>query len=147
MFAIGGFTEHEPTNTVEMWDPRDKSGWNNSSIPSMNQKRCLHSVSSVDDLIFVFGGISGIDNFLNSCESFDIRSNKWKSISSMPLKRYSHSSIVIRDQILIIGGGEEEEEDRTDPTQIDSYDLTTNTWTTLQHNILRSRYNFQAFAL
>jgi hypothetical protein len=138
MFAIGGRTGNRSTNTVEMWDPRNKSGWNNSSIPSMKKRRYFHSVSSSDDSIFVFGGSS--DNDLNSCESLDIRSNKWKSISSMPLNRSEHSSIVIRDQILTVAGFP-----RT--TQIDSYDLTTNTWTTLQHKLLQPRYSFQAFAL
>jgi hypothetical protein len=138
MFTIGGFTGTEPTNTVEIWDPRDKSGWNNSSIPSMKEKRDSHSVSSVDDSIFVFGGYS--DDYLKSCESLDIRSNKWKSISSIPLKRSHHSSIVIEDQILIIGGNPE-------TTQIDSYDTITNTWTTLQHKLLQTRYSFQAFLL
>jgi hypothetical protein len=144
MFAIGGSTEDglmgiEAINTVEMWDPRDKSGWNNSSIPSMKEERWLHSVSSLDDSIFVFGGCSIYD--LKSCESLDIRSNKWKSISSMPLKRYSHSSIVIGDQIIIIAGHPYE------TTQIDSYDPITNTWTTLQHKLLQPRSSFQAFAL
>jgi kelch-like protein 9/13 len=139
MFAIGGWLRDGKTNTVEMWDPRDKSGWNNSSIPSMKEKRCYHSVSSGDDSIFVFGGYSG-DDYLNSCESLDIRSNKWKSISSMPLKRSYHSSIVIGDQILIIGG-------YSDTTQIDLYNTITNTLTTLQHKLLQSRCNFQAFAL
>jgi hypothetical protein len=138
MFAIGGRTGNRSTNTVEMWDPRNKSGWNNSSIPSMKKRRYFHSVSSSDDSIFVFGGSS--DNDLNSCESLDIRSNKWKSISSMPLKGTSQSSIAIGDQIIIIGG-------LPQTTQVDSYDPITNTWTTLHHELLLPRYSFQAFAL
>jgi hypothetical protein len=139
MFAIGGTTKNGPTNTVDMWDPRDKSGWkNDSSIPPMIGKRSSLSVSSVDDSIFVFGGYSG--DFLNSCESLDIRSNKWKSISSMPSNRSDHSSIIIGNQIIIIGGLQQ-------TTQIDSYNPTTNTWTTLQHKLLQSRWAFRAFAL
>jgi hypothetical protein len=138
LFVIGGWTDNGPTNTIEMWDPRDKSGWNNSSIPPMKKKRYSHSVSSVDDSIFVFGGISGCGNF-EACESLDIRSNKWKTISSMPLKRSEHSSVAIGDQILIVG--------RPEKAQIDSYDPITNTWTTLQHKLLQTRYAFQAFAL
>ena len=139
MFAIGGWAENEKTNAVEMWDPREKSGWNDSSIPPMIGKRSSHSVSSVDDSIFVFGGYFANDD-LKSCESLDIRTNKWKSISSMPLKRWSHSSITIGDQILIVAGNPE-------TTQIDSYDTITNTWTTLQHKLLQTRYSFQAFLL
>jgi hypothetical protein len=139
MFAIGGYTGNELTNTVEMWDPRDKSGWkNDSSIPSIIEKRYSHSISSVNDSIFVFGGYSG--GSFDSCESLDIRSNKWKSISSMPLNRSFHSSIVIGDQILIVAG-------YPYTTQIDSYDTITNTWTTLQHKLLLTRTGFQAFAL
>jgi hypothetical protein len=138
MFAIGGLAEDGPTNTVEMWDPRDKSGWqNDSSILSMQKRRWAHSVLSVGDSIFVFGGSAEFDN---SCESLDIRSNKWISISSMPLIRSSHSSIVIRDHVLVVAGWPE-------TTQIDSYDLITNTWTTLPLELLHSRWGFQAFAL
>jgi hypothetical protein len=140
MFAIGGYSRNGITNTVEIWDPRNKSGWNHSAIPSMICERWIHSVSSLDDSIFVFGGTSGNRRSLSSCESFDIRSNKWKSISSMPVERGSHSSIIIGDQILLVGGF-------PDTTQIDSYDAVTNTWTTLQHNILQSRFAFQAFTL
>jgi hypothetical protein len=149
MFAIGGHVEI-PTqwpggveiifmSSVEMWDPRDKSGWNDSLVSSMTWKRGAHSVSSVDDTIFVFGGRSSYGPFW-LCESLDIRSNKWKTISSIPLLRSSHSSVVIGDHILIIGGF-------PGTTQIDSYDPVTNTWTTLQHRLLQSRYEFQAFAL
>jgi hypothetical protein len=125
---------------VEIWDPRDKSGWDCSSVHSMIKKRCDHSVSSVDDSIFVFGGWSIAS--LGSCESLDVRSNKWRSISPMPLKRSYHSSIVIGDQILIIAGGIKPE-----TTQIDSYEPFANTWTTLQHRLLQTRWGFQAFAL
>ena len=142
MCAIGGWLRDGKTNTVEMWDPRDKSGWNNSSIPSMMKKRCDHSVSSVDDSIFVFGGrFNGIGiSHLKLCESLDVRSNKWTLISSMPLNRSYHSSIVIGDQILIVAG-------RPQTTQIDSYNSITDIWSTLEHELLQSRHAFQAFAL
>ena len=127
--------------TVEMWDPRDKSGWkNDSSIPAMNERRYLHSVSSMDDSIFVFGGWSDDNPCIKLCESLDVRSDKWESMKPMPLKRFEHSSIVIGDQILIVAG-----EPHT--TQIDSYDPITNTWTTLEHKLLQVRRSFQAFAL
>jgi hypothetical protein len=147
MFAVGGLSGDEPTktieptNTVEMWDPRDKSGWkNDSSVPSMIENLESHSVSSIDESIFVFGGCPIERDWLDSCESLDIRSNKWKSISSMPLGRSEHSSVVIGDQILIVGG-------YPHTTQIDSYDPTTNIWTTLQHDLLRTHTSFEAFAL
>jgi hypothetical protein len=139
MFAIGGMTDNGTTNTVEIWDPRDKSGWNHSSIPPMIEKRLSHSVSLMDNSIFVFGGASGV-NYINLCESLDVRSNKWKPISSMPLERFDHSSIVIGDRILIIAG-------YPYTSQIDSYDPITNIWTTLRHEILQTRHAFQAFAL
>jgi hypothetical protein len=139
MFAIGGYTDNGTTNTVEIWDPRDKSGWNNSSVPSMIEKRDFHSVSSVDDSIFVFGGYSG-DYLVSLCESLDVRSNKWNPLSSIPLKRTSHSSIVVGDQILIIGGYKE-------TTQIDSYNPPTDTWKVLKNKLIQPRSFFQAFAL
>jgi hypothetical protein len=139
MFAIGGYIYNGSTNIVEMWDPRDKSGWNNSSISPMIEKRYDHSVSSVDNSIFIFGGWSE-EYTLSSCESLDIRSNKWRSISPMPLKRGYHSSIEIGGKILMIAGYPE-------TAQIDSYDPTTDTWATLQHKLLQTRCGFQAFAL
>jgi hypothetical protein len=139
MFVIGGYTKNGPTNTVEIWDPRDRSGWNDSSVTSMAEKRQTHSVSLVDDSIFVFGGWS-VHGDLESCESLDVRSNKWNSISSMPLKRSSNISIVFGEQILIVGGF-------PCTTQIDSYNLTTNTWTTLQDKLLQSRWDFRAISL
>jgi hypothetical protein len=104
----------------------------------MKKKRDDYPVSSVDDSIFVLGGHS--DHIIDSCESLDVRSNKWKSISSMPLERSGHSSVAIGDQILIVGG-------TPGTTQIDSYDPNTNTWTTLYHKLLRPRTSFKAFAL
>jgi hypothetical protein len=140
MFVIGGFTDNGTTNTVEIWDPRDKSGWNNSLIPPMNEKRDSHSVSLVDDSIFVFGGTLGINHGLDMCETLDVRSNKWKSVSSMASKRCYHSSILVGDQILIVAGC-------PFTTQINSYNPTTNTWKTLLHELLQYRFSFQAFAL
>jgi N-acetylneuraminic acid mutarotase len=143
MFALGGWTGNtQITDEVEIWDPRDPSGWNDSLIPPMLGYRCDHSVSSLDNSIFVFGGFAGYGSHgtLDSCLALDVRANKWNDISSMPSFRRGHSSIVIGDQIIIFAGV-------PFSTQIDSYDPATDTWTTLQHNLLQTRTSFKAFAL
>jgi hypothetical protein len=146
MFAIGGDTksgihaEIVPTNTVETWDLRDKSGWDTSFVPSMIEKRSHHTVSVVGDSFIVFGGLNSRGYVSALCEYLDVRSNRWERIPSMPSTHWDHSSIVIGDQIIIIGGFPA-------TTKIDSYDLITNTWTTLRHKLLQSRSQFQAFAL
>jgi hypothetical protein len=58
----------------------------------------------------------------------------------MSLARYEHCSVAIGGQILIFGG-------RSETTQIDLYDPTTDTWTVIQHKLLQPRHSFQAFAL
>jgi hypothetical protein len=141
MFAIGGYTRsNESLNSVEIWDPRDNSGWNISVVPPMIEKRFSHSVSSMDDSIFVFGGNPYGTIELNSCESLDTRANRWTPIPPLSSTRSGHSSITSGDQILIMGGNSE-------TTKIDSYDPTTNTWTTIQYELLLSRSSFQAIAL
>lgn len=85
-------------------------------LPDMSQSRALPSVIYYQGGVYVFGGYSGKN--LESCEKFDLKTEKWKIIANMPLARSAFSAIVYNDCIYMTG----------DSKNLDKYNPKTDTY-------------------
>ena len=83
IIVIGGFgdmTNKTIEPTCEILKPNTNQ-WNLVSSPGVPRAAC--SAVSINDNVYLFGG-ENETNILHSVECFDVKSNKWQIISTMP---------------------------------------------------------------
>ena len=108
LYVIGGCTSQcahgeSAVNSVHRYDPRLNT-WIN--VKSMLTKRsyfyaCVVNVSEKAD------GFSNADRkgneIMSSVERYDLSTNSWEFVSSLPSAYYAHSGCVLKDVIYISG--------------------------------------------
>lgn len=55
----------------------------------------------------MFGGLNECMQPLNVLDSFDVSTYKWEKIAckgKIPAPRHSHSAVVVKDRLILIGG-------------------------------------------
>ena len=108
VLLIGGEDSSGPLDVVEEYDP-DHDAWN-THVDHLRQRRTGFSAFTIDDDIYVVGGIGGPWNPtpLRSMEKFDSHTNlrKWEMVSSLNLKwaRAFYGGVVTDKAIVILGG-------------------------------------------
>ena len=65
--------------------------------------RCTGASTFKDDKIYIFGGSSTGSDKLNSCKTYDLKQNKWKSINSLPVPCFQMMAAVVDDVIILSG--------------------------------------------
>ena len=87
IFVIGGYCDDHETNvehSCEIFDAH-LNEWSLVSSPKI--PRCNCGIVSVDDMVYIFGG-EDTDEWLESVECFDFKSNEWKEADEpMPRAR------------------------------------------------------------
>jgi hypothetical protein len=68
--------------------------------------RCDASAVSFDNKIYVFGGKNKWDGpvAMDSAQCFDDLTGIWTTLAPMPIGKCGHSTVVVKDTIIIIGG-------------------------------------------
>ena len=122
LYVIGGCTSQcahgeSAVNSVHRYDPRLNT-WIN--VKSMLTKRsyfyaCVVNVSEKADgfsnadrkgnekqFIYAIGG-KNREGALSSVERYDLSTNSWEFVSSLPSAYYAHSGCVLKDVIYISG--------------------------------------------
>jgi len=85
LFAIGGWSDGNPTATVETYD-RYSDGWTRVYDEDPYGPRAYHGTVVVDHCIYVVGGFDGAEYF-NSCRKFDTATRTWAEVAPMNCKR------------------------------------------------------------
>ena len=102
IFVIGGFSASvlDTTNSCLQFNTEDKS-W--KEVAEMNEARYNAACSVFEERIVVSGGqdINGFE--LNTVESYDVIANKWSSMPSMIHSQSSHSLVVVKSKLFVIG--------------------------------------------
>ena len=81
--VVGGFGDMSNRNierSCEVFKPKTNQ-WSLMSVPGVPRAAC--SAVSIDDMVYLFGG-EDKTHYLSSVECFDIRSNKWHIVATMP---------------------------------------------------------------
>ena len=124
VYLIGGTTgfgeEHEQRmDRLDIYDP-ETNRW--SKGPKMPTRRDPVSVAVVSTCLYVIGGfgwppaLAGVGPLLTSIEEYDPRTHRWQKRGDMLDLRYAFETVVVKDNIYLIGG-------RTDPEYLASVDV------------------------
>jgi len=91
------------TSIVEAFDFNTMS-WD-TNIARLNTPRAYATAVSLDDSIYVMGGINDSGRVLNTVEVYDPSKNSWHYGPSMLRHREGAASVVYGDSIFVFGGG------------------------------------------
>ena len=107
-------------------------------LPSMNSKRCWHSLTILENRLYAIGG-----HFYNDVPATDeyYDGNKWINIKRMNIPRSNHQSIVHKGKIYVFGGNFISQ----DILPVERYDPEENTWTNITY-IPLNRHSFKVIS-
>lgn len=106
----------------------DNSVWKIKTPMSIN--RAFHSIASIDNKIYVFGGSTGKKSEFRdttSSEMFDPQKNRWTNIASMPEPITTSCALALNKKIYLIGGQQQTFSKRVNKVLL--YDCDSNEWT------------------
>jgi len=86
LFAIGGWSDGNPTGAVETYDTKSDS-WTRIYVEDSYGPRAYHGTVVVNHYIYVIGGFDGLEYF-SSCRKFDTVTKTWEEVAPMNCKRY-----------------------------------------------------------
>ncbi|PNF37608.1 Kelch-like protein 10 [Cryptotermes secundus] len=123
LFAIGGITRLNITNSIETYDPR-ADRWVQINEADMTDSRTHHGTAVIDFNIYVIGGMDGGDE-LKSCRCYNAVSKTWSEVSPMHVRRCFVSTAVLDGLVYAIGGFDGYSRQKT----VERYDHKKNQWT------------------
>ena len=94
-------------------------------VPNIPHPVSCSAVVSLQNKLFVIGGIDHCNTTLCKTQCYDPRHNQWESISDMNSPRDNHCATVLNDSIYVISG------DKLDFKSSECYDPSTNRWSLL----------------
>ena len=96
---VGGVKDRR----VREYNPHTNT-WRN--MPSLQKRRSGHSVCTLDNKIFVLGGVVYGDGSGTTCEMLDLSDDdpQWRHIASMNSHRYGGGAVVVEKKIYVLGG-------------------------------------------
>ncbi|XP_051944431.1 kelch-like protein 14 isoform X2 [Hippocampus zosterae] len=105
LLLLGGEDQWNPngkhsTNFVSRYDPRFNS-W--IQLPPMQERRASFFACRLDKHLYVIGGRNET-GYLSSVESYNLDTNEWKYVSSLPQPLAAHAGAVHNGKIYISGG-------------------------------------------
>lgn len=118
-----------PTPTVAVYDLAAKQWFKATDMPTSKDSKAVVK----DDWIYLVGGYNQ-KRALNSFERFNLATNEWQVLPSLPVQLSAHSVTVQKDQLLVFG-------DYENMTSTYSYDFTKAQWQQLELGYKASRHN------
>ncbi|XP_049603937.1 kelch-like protein 14 isoform X2 [Syngnathus scovelli] len=105
LLLLGGEDQWNPngkhsTNFVSRYDPRFNS-W--IQLPPMQERRASFFACRLDKHLYVIGGRNET-GYLSSVESYNLDTNEWNYVSSLPQPLAAHAGAVHNGKIYISGG-------------------------------------------
>jgi len=130
LYVIGGGNSGVAQFDLERYDPV-LDAW--TTLASMNTARAGAAAAVIDDGIFVIGGRQSTSGpcsggpYLDTVEKYDIDTNTWSPVASLPNQRSDMAAVAHGGKIYVFGGCS----DAGVTKEVDMYDPQTNTWTPL----------------
>jgi N-acetylneuraminic acid mutarotase len=126
LYAIGGSRLNgTPSNTVEMYDPVTDTWAERAPMSNGREGICA---SVVDDKIFAFGGNNPAETTVSM---YDPADDTWTdNLADMPTARWEPECVTVDDKIYVLGGFLSPASG-TGSDDVEMYDPSTDSWTTL----------------
>lgn len=160
LYVVGGHQGAEHTYPPESFTGRMtyydfKDGkWHNAA-PRLTPCHGFQ-VAAYGDYLYAFGGFAYEETTspkwksLDVVERYNIKTNTWEEVATMPRRRSSNIVNRIGTKVYIMGGWDstpkfQDDIDGTFHSEIDVYDIETNTFTTLNAKLTKKRRAFSGF--
>jgi hypothetical protein len=117
LYAIGG----EGLSSVEVFDQNTGSWTAGVDLPSVV---CNGTAISINDKIYLVGGVNSSNQDINQVLSFDPSTNQWTTKANMPTPRHGMKIVWFENRIWAIGGRHPE------MSKVESYNPITDSWNT-----------------
>ena len=106
----------------------------------MIQNRKEHSIVQLQNAVYALGGFDG-ENFLKTCERYDLEKDEWKFVSSMKIPKCAFASSVLNNRFIYVFGGYDGMERLN---TIEKFDSEFNRWDVLQLKLRKPLSNAAA---
>ncbi len=106
----------------------------------MIQNRKEHSTVQLQNAVYALGGFDG-ENFLKTCERYDLEKDEWKFVASMKIPKCAFASSVLNNRFIYVFGGYDGMERLN---TIEKYDSEFNRWDLLQLKLRKPLSNAAA---
>jgi N-acetylneuraminic acid mutarotase len=130
VFAIGGTAPDEsPSRSLFRYDPSANRWRERAPMPvALSGVSAAAALAGGRETIFVFGGRDRGNTVRRSTLAYDVASDAWRTLASMPGALADSSAVRIGGAIDVLGGVGG---DGAASTALFSYDIATNSWTSL----------------
>lgn len=109
IYAIGGQFNHDidpvDTNLVHEYDPETDSWTRKADLPYI-RSHFEPGTIAVDGKIVIVGGRTGTQNCVNTITEYDLATNQWAELFTMPDCLLAPSAKVVDDELFVSHGGE-----------------------------------------
>lgn len=133
LYISGGLDRQRVLATFWRYDPK-QDVW--QALPDMLRARADHSMFGIDDKIYVCGGwteeaITEHRNPVESIDVFDIESNSWHTVTTIPTPKYHAGCVAVDKCIYILGGLLSHSMFNRASSTVEYFDIETNKWALL----------------
>ncbi|CAG8798905.1 26487_t:CDS:2, partial [Racocetra persica] len=107
IYMFGGNDAHRCFNDMWCFDPRTNTWTELSCIGFIPSARKFHGAAIVDDVIYVFGGMTQDGKELGDLTAFRISNQRWYMFQKMgpsPNSRYHLTMTTAKEKIIVFGG-------------------------------------------
>lgn len=106
LYISGGLDRQRVLTSFWRYDPK-QDAW--QTLPDMLRARADHSMFGIGDKIYVCGGwteeaITEHRTPVESIDMFDIESNSWRTVTTIPTPKYHAGCVAVDTRIYIVGG-------------------------------------------
>jgi hypothetical protein len=127
IYAMGGYN-YNYLNVNECYNPATNTWTSKSVVPEGIQG---HVTESVNNNIYLIGGLGATSSYSNVTRMYDTTSDTWTTKANKPTKATRSAGAVLNGKIYVIGGYNLGSGNQTNYLTVNEcYDPATNTWTT-----------------
>lgn len=129
--TFGGLENGQPTNDMFLLNLKTKSWVPIRANGSPPEPRCDHSTAVVNDDVFVFGGASDANTYLNDLHRFNIETMSWHLIEergAVPDCSAGHSLVAHHDKDIYVIGGCQSPSEIVQAENVFKFSLTNGKW-------------------
>ncbi|NDV17300.1 PKD domain-containing protein, partial [Muricauda sp. TY007] len=139
IWVIGAFRDNKfpnevPTDYIWMFDPKAQEWIQGPEIPE-NRRRGSTGLAVYNDKFYIVGGNTDghAGGYVEWFDEYDPATGVWTPLADAPIARDHFNAVVIGDKLYVTSGRQSGGETTWRPTvpQVDVYDFTAETWSTL----------------
>lgn len=132
----GKYPGETPVSNVYIYDPAKDKWYKGDDIPEERRRGSSGVVIYNEEFYFIGGIVDGHrGNYVNWVDKYNPKSGKWTRLADAPRPRDHFQAVVHEGKIYAVGGRTTSQKTgetfKLTVSEVDIYDIKTNTWTTL----------------